>query len=168
MGQRGASIMPSWNTKIRTKSLDACEQPVWIRSQGKREGFSGGARYCPRLGMNIVKFILLSWPMGPWPDRGKSAMWTVLVLLLFPLTVHAEYLGNLSANEFDPNSIANQFGAGSPTRRTASRIEFGVYGSPYSNQSATNPYCDRCPTSLRPAGDTTEANSARTSTIPIR
>jgi hypothetical protein len=31
----------------------------------------------------------------------KLLLATVLVLL--PITVHAEYLGNLSANEFDPN-----------------------------------------------------------------
>ncbi len=32
------------------------------------------------------------------------------LLLLLPLTVHAEYLGNLSANEFDQNSIASSLG----------------------------------------------------------
>ena len=36
------------------------------------------------------------------------------LLVLIPLTVHAEYLGNLSANEFDQNSIANPFGTGNP------------------------------------------------------
>ncbi len=36
------------------------------------------------------------------------------LLLVLPLTVHAEYRGNLSANEFDQNSIANPFGAGNP------------------------------------------------------
>lgn len=30
-----------------------------------------------------------------------------------PVTVHAEYLGNLSANQSDPNSAANPYGAGS-------------------------------------------------------
>ena len=46
------------------------------------------------------------------------------LLVLIPLAVHAEYLGNLSANEFDPNSVANPFGA----------------GNPYSLSSPTNPY----------------------------
>jgi hypothetical protein len=36
---------------------------------------------------------------------------TVLFILI-PFTVHAEYLGNLSAKEFDPNSTANPYGAG--------------------------------------------------------
>jgi len=38
-------------------------------------------------------------------------------LVLIPLTVQAENLGNLSAYEFDTNSTANPFGAGSPVRR---------------------------------------------------
>ena len=61
------------------------------------------------------------------------------LLLLFPLTVHTEYLGNLSANEFDPNSIANPFGTGSPFSLNSVTNEFGRSRNPYSNQSATNP-----------------------------
>ena len=72
-------------------------------------------------------------------------MWTVLVLLLFPLFVHAEYIGNLSVNEYDPNSIANQFGRGSPYSSNSITNPFGVYGSPYSNHSATNPYATEAP-----------------------
>ena len=62
------------------------------------------------------------------------------LLVLIPLTAHSEYLGNLSANEFDPNSIANEFGAGSPYSSNSITNEFGIYGNPYSNQSAMNPY----------------------------
>jgi hypothetical protein len=50
----------------------------------------------------------------------------LLMLLLLPLSVHAEDLGELSANSLNPASTSNPFGA----------------GSPYSNQSATNP-CGR-------------------------
>jgi len=32
--------------------------------------------------------------------------------ILIPLTAQAEYRGNLSANEYDQNSIANPFGVG--------------------------------------------------------
>ncbi len=32
------------------------------------------------------------------------------LLVFVPLTIQAEYLGNLSANEFDQNSIANPLG----------------------------------------------------------
>ena len=67
------------------------------------------------------------------------------LLVLIPLTVHAEYLGNLSVNEFDPNSITNPFGAGSPFSSKSVTNEFGIYGSPYSNQSAANPYATEAP-----------------------
>lgn len=67
------------------------------------------------------------------------------LLVLIPLTVHAEYLGNLSANEFDPNSIAYPFGAGSPYSSNSVTNEFGRYGSPFSNQSATNSYATEAP-----------------------
>ena len=38
----------------------------------------------------------------------------LLLLLLFPLSVSAEYLGDLSANPIDSDSTTNPFGAGSP------------------------------------------------------
>ena len=41
-------------------------------------------------------------------------MLLALLLSLIPFSVQAEYLGNLSANEYDPNSIANPYGAGNP------------------------------------------------------
>ena len=67
------------------------------------------------------------------------------LFLLLPFTVHAEYLGNLSTNEFDANSTANSYGAGSPFAPNSIANEFGRYGSPYSNQSATNPYATEAP-----------------------
>lgn len=44
-----------------------------------------------------------------------------VLFVLIPFTIHAENLGNPSANEFDHNSVANPFGAGSSSRRIASR-----------------------------------------------
>ncbi len=67
-------------------------------------------------------------------------------LLFLPLTVHAAYRGNLSANEFDPNSVANPFAASSPFSLNSDTNKFGRYRSPYSNQSATNPYAPDSPT----------------------
>ncbi len=67
-------------------------------------------------------------------------MLTILVLLLAPIVAHAEDLGNLSANPFDPNSTSNPFGAGSPFAADSINNQFGVYGSPFSNKSANNPY----------------------------
>jgi hypothetical protein len=67
------------------------------------------------------------------------------LLLLLPINLHAEYLWNLSSNEFDPNSTANPYGAGSPYSPNSVTNEFGVYGNPYSNQSSTNPYATDAP-----------------------
>jgi len=46
-----------------------------------------------------------------------------------------KYLGNLSSNPYDPNSIA---------------YPYGRYGSPYSNQSANNPYATEAPIVIAP------------------
>ena len=56
-----------------------------------------------------------------------------------PLSVHAEDLGELSANPFNPDSTSNPFGAGSPFKPDGINNPFSPYGSPFSNQSATNP-----------------------------
>lgn len=56
-----------------------------------------------------------------------------------------EYLGNLSANPYDPNSTANPYGAGSPFRADGVKNPFGTYGSPSSSKSATNPYATDAP-----------------------
>jgi len=61
------------------------------------------------------------------------------------VAVAQEYLGNLSANPFDPNSIANPFGKGSAFDPNSINNPFGPYGSPFSNQSATNPYATEAP-----------------------
>ena len=62
------------------------------------------------------------------------------LLVLIPFTVHAEDLGHLSANEFDPNSIADPFGAENPDdpNSITNEFELGPYGNPYSPSSATN------------------------------
>ena len=62
------------------------------------------------------------------------------LLALIPLAVHAEYLGNLSANEIDPNSIADPFNAENPDdpNSITNEFELGPYGNPYSPSSATN------------------------------
>jgi hypothetical protein len=62
------------------------------------------------------------------------------LLVLIPFTVHAEDLGNLSTNQFDPNSIADPFGAENPDdpNSITNEFELGPYGNPYSPSSATN------------------------------
>ena len=43
-----------------------------------------------------------------------GVVFLLLFLLPLPLSVHAEDLGELSANPFNPDSTSNPFGAGSP------------------------------------------------------
>lgn len=71
----------------------------------------------------------------------------LLVLLLFPLCASAEYLGELSTNPYAPASTANRFGfgAGSPFKPDGINNPFSPSGSPFSNQSATNPYATDAP-----------------------
>ena len=42
-------------------------------------------------------------------------VFVTLLILPLPLSVQAEYLGDLSANPFDSDSTANPLGAGSPS-----------------------------------------------------
>ena len=67
------------------------------------------------------------------------------LLLLLPLTAHAEDLGELSANPLNPESTSNPFGAGSPFKPDGLNNPFSPYGSPFSNQSATNPFATDAP-----------------------
>jgi hypothetical protein len=62
-----------------------------------------------------------------------------------------KYLGNLSSNPYDPNSIANPYGRyGSPYQADSVNNPYGRYGSPYSNQSANNPYATEAPIVIAP------------------
>ena len=65
----------------------------------------------------------------------------ILVQLLpLPLSVHAEDLGELSANPYDPDSTSNPYGRyGSPFSPDSIKNPFGA-GNPYSPSSPTNPY----------------------------
>lgn len=76
------------------------------------------------------------------PYHGGAVLRIALLILhlSFPLRARAEYLGNLFANEFDPNSIANSYGACSPYSSNSVTNEFGMYGSPKSNRSSTNQF----------------------------
>ncbi|MDF0667053.1 MAG: hypothetical protein P0119_13395 [Nitrospira sp.] len=71
----------------------------------------------------------------------------LLLLLLLPLlvSVHAEDLGELSANQYNPDSTSNPYGAGSPLKSDGINNPFSPYGSPFSNQSATSPYATDAP-----------------------
>jgi hypothetical protein len=62
-----------------------------------------------------------------------------------------QYLGNLSANPYDPNSVANPYGRyGSRFSPDSINNPYGQWGSPYSPNSVTNPYTTRGPRVVGP------------------
>lgn len=50
------------------------------------------------------------------------------------------YFGELSANQFDPNSTSNPYGKYGQFSPTSINNPNGQYGSPYSTESVNNPY----------------------------
>ena len=62
-----------------------------------------------------------------------------------------KYLGDLSADQYAPNSISNPYGRyGSPYQSDSVNNPYGRYGSAYSNESANNPYATRPPVVVAP------------------
>ena len=65
-------------------------------------------------------------------------------ILVDPST--GKYLGNLNSNQFDPNSVNNQFGRyGSKFSPDSINNKFGQYGSRFSDHSPSNPYANSAP-----------------------
>ena len=61
------------------------------------------------------------------------------------------YLGVLSSNKYDPNSVSNPYGKyGSKYSPTSINNPYNAYGSPYSPLSATNPYTSQAPKIVNP------------------
>lgn len=76
------------------------------------------------------------------------------LLLFVPSLARSQYLGQLSANRYAPNSTSNQFGVyGSPYGLNSINNRFGQFGSPYSPYSARNPYAVSAPRLYDEAGD---------------
>lgn len=74
----------------------------------------------------------------------------LIVLCLFAISSTAfsqedESIGSYSANPYNSDSTANEYGAGSPHNSNSINNPYGTYGSPYSNQSAKNPYATDAP-----------------------
>jgi cell division protein FtsI/penicillin-binding protein 2 len=69
-------------------------------------------------------------------------------ILVNPQT--GQYLGNQSANRYDPNSISNPYGRyGSKHSPDSANNPYSQYGNPYSPNSVNNPYA---PHPVRPYG----------------
>jgi hypothetical protein len=54
-------------------------------------------------------------------------------------------VGAFGVNRYDPNSLANPYGAGSPYKADGLMNPYSQYGSPYSNKSWRNPYATDAP-----------------------
>jgi hypothetical protein len=68
-----------------------------------------------------------------------------VLILASGLAISQQRLGTLNSNPYDPDSIANPYGAGSPYAANGINNPYSQYGSPYSNHSATNPYATQAP-----------------------
>lgn len=84
-----------------------------------------------------------------------------LVITLYTSTAMAQpvlvdpqsgkFLGTLSANVYDPNSISNPYGRyGNPYSPDSVNNPYGEYGSVYSDRSANNPYATSAPIVVSP------------------
>lgn len=57
-----------------------------------------------------------------------------------------KYLGTLSTNKYDPDSVSNPYGKyGNPYSADSINNPYGKYGSPYSSESVNNPYATDAP-----------------------
>jgi len=65
-------------------------------------------------------------------------------------SVTGEYLGNLSSNQYDPNSVSNPYGRyGSEYSPDSINNPYSAHGSPYSPTSVRNPYASSPPVIIR-------------------
>jgi len=65
-----------------------------------------------------------------------------------------KYLGNLSTNQYDPDSVGNPYGRyGSPYSEDSINNPHGKYGSSSSNDSPNNPYATNPPIVLDQSDD---------------
>ena len=81
-----------------------------------------------------------------------------------PPKIHSSdgtFLGNLSNNPFDPNSVSNPYGVyGSPYGNTINN-PYSPYGSPYSPLSPNNPYATGSGPHQQPCEQTSEPGMRR-------
>lgn len=91
-------------------------------------------------------FLALSLFMGANPTYSSSlGCWDVDGASIFGFNGDEyEFIGAIS-NEFDSNSIANEFGAGNEFSSDSIMNEFGDYGSEFSSESAFNEFASNPP-----------------------
>jgi hypothetical protein len=84
---------------------------------------------------------LLDCPEDQMKFENRRSFCAMLLafLLIVPIAVRAEDLGDLSDNILNPNSIFNDIGPYGRLSPSSPRNPIGIYGSPISPYSATNP-----------------------------
>ena len=92
-----------------------------------------------------LRTTLLRTPMERRKTMKTKIVFAVATLVFCFSASANEYLGNLSRNPYDPNSISNPYGAGNPYSPNSVTNPYGRYGNPYSNESATNRYATNAP-----------------------
>ena len=110
-----------------------------------RRGSGGSGKSVSRKSPRLAPFSPPRRIVAPPARRCLIRILFAVLLSLIPLSVQAEELGNLSANPYNSDSTANPFGAGSPFKPDGINNQFSPYGSPFSNQSATNPFATNPP-----------------------
>lgn len=92
----------------------------------------------------------------------KKLILTTVIMLLFTAVAQAnppilvdrntgKYLGNLSSNKYDINSVSNPYGPyGSKHSLDSINNPHGQYGSRYSQDSPNNPYATNAPAIIAP------------------
>jgi hypothetical protein len=76
-----------------------------------------------------------------------------LILVGSSISHAQEFLGQLSANPYAPESTGNPYGQyGSPYAPNSVNNPYGPYGSPYSPTSVNNPYATEAPRIIAPDG----------------
>lgn len=75
----------------------------------------------------------------------RTIVVAIALVMWTGVAAQAEDLGNLSTNPFLYESTANPLGKGSPLAPNGINNPLSPYGSPFSNQSATNPFATEAP-----------------------
>ena len=115
-------------------------------------------RYTLALAILIAPLLLAAPAAAQTGDDGSDALGIDLLDWYSPILDSPEataddqpdgtgqYLGRLSSNPYDSDSVSNPYGTyGSPYSSNSINNPYGTYGSPYSSKSTTNPYATDAP-----------------------
>ena len=75
----------------------------------------------------------------------RTIVVAIVMVMWMGVSAQAEDLGNLSANPYLYESTANPLGKGSLFAPNGIHNPVSPYGSPFSSQSATNPFATEAP-----------------------